>query len=92
MNPTDEVPTEISNSDEELLNTFDPTVPDLMRIEKEVLKPAYPELTQPETPVVDIKNKIFKNITEEQLKIYHDSHQSSATKKNHSDGDETFSR
>lgn len=35
MNPTDEVPTEISNSDEELLNTFDPTVPELMRIEKE---------------------------------------------------------
>lgn len=36
MNPTDEVPTEISNSDEELLNTFDPTVPELKRIEKEV--------------------------------------------------------
>lgn len=26
MNPNDEVPTEISNSDEELLNSFDPTV------------------------------------------------------------------
>lgn len=31
MNPNDEVPTEISNSDEELLNSFDPTV--LVRLE-----------------------------------------------------------
>lgn len=81
MNPTDEVPTEISYSDEELLNTFDPTVPELKKMEKEVKIPAYPELPQPETPMVD-KNKRFKNVTEEQLKNYHDSHQSSSTKKN----------
>uniref|UniRef100_A0A8W8NVK5 Uncharacterized protein n=1 Tax=Magallana gigas TaxID=29159 RepID=A0A8W8NVK5_MAGGI len=82
MNPNDEVPTEISNSDEELLNSFDPTVPELKKMEKEVKKPAYSELPQPETPVEGIKNRRFKNVTEEQLKNYHDSHQSSSIKKN----------
>lgn len=60
MNHNDEVPTEISNSDEELLNSFDPTVPDLKRMEKEVKKPAYSELPQPETPVEDIITKDSK--------------------------------
>lgn len=51
MNPTDEVPTEISNSNEELLNTcliFDLTVPEMNKKEKFKITHIF-ELPKPKT-------------------------------------------